>query len=93
MSTTAAVAETPRHPRHDLDRDRADRLGISGRRLLIVTVLLYLLGTGAAAALTTGRHTGWLVCFYATRLVAGMGIGGQDAEPACSSATWSAPGS
>jgi MFS family permease len=38
--------------------------------------LLYLLGTGAAA-FVTGHHTGWLVYFYATRLVAGMGIGGQ----------------
>jgi MFS family permease len=47
-----------------------------GRRRLVMTLLLYLLGTGAAA-FTTGHHTGWLVYFYATRLVAGMGIGGQ----------------
>ena len=46
------------------------------KRLLIMTLLLYLLGTGAAA-FTTGHHTGWLVFFYATRFVAGMGIGGQ----------------
>ena len=52
----------------------SDQLG--RRRLLIVTLLLYLLGTGAAA-FTTGHHTGWLLFFYATRLVAGMGIGGQ----------------
>jgi MFS family permease len=52
----------------------SDRLG--RKRLLIVTLLLYLLGTGAAA-FTTGHHTGWLVFFYATRFVAGMGIGGQ----------------
>jgi hypothetical protein len=52
----------------------SDQLG--RRRLLIVTLLLYLLGTGAAA-FVTGHHTGWLVFFYATRLVAGMGIGGQ----------------
>jgi MFS family permease len=52
----------------------SDQLG--RRRLLLVTLLLYLLGTGAAA-FTTGHHTGWLVFFYATRLVAGMGIGGQ----------------
>jgi MFS family permease len=45
-------------------------------RLLVMTLLRYLLGTGAAA-FTTGHHTGWLVYFYATRLVAGMGIGGQ----------------
>jgi MFS family permease len=52
----------------------SDQLG--RRRLLVMTLLLYLLGTGAAA-LTTGHHHGWLVYFYATRLVAGMGIGGQ----------------
>jgi MFS family permease len=52
----------------------SDQLG--RKRLLMVTLLLYLLGTGAAA-FTTGHHTGWLVYFYATRLVAGMGIGGQ----------------
>ena len=39
-------------------------------------MLLYLLGTGLAA-FVTGHHTGWLVFFYATRLIAGMGIGGQ----------------
>jgi MFS family permease len=52
----------------------SDQLG--RRRLLMVTLLLYLLGTGAAA-FTTGHHTGWLLYFYATRLIAGMGIGGQ----------------
>src|SRR5215472_55159 len=52
----------------------SDRLG--RKRLLIVTLLLYLFGTGAAA-FVTGHHTGWLLFFYATRLVAGMGIGGQ----------------
>jgi MFS family permease len=52
----------------------SDQLG--RRRLLIVTLLLYLLGTGLAA-FVTGHHTGWLLFFYATRLVAGMGIGGQ----------------
>jgi MFS family permease len=52
----------------------SDQLG--RRRLLVMTLLLYLLGTGAAA-LTTGHHHGWLLYFYATRLVAGMGIGGQ----------------
>jgi MFS family permease len=41
-----------------------------------VTLLLYLFGTGAAA-FVTGHHTGWLVFFYLTRFVAGMGIGGQ----------------
>jgi MFS family permease len=52
----------------------SDRLG--RKRLLMTTLLLYLLGTGLAA-FVTGHHTGWLVFFYATRLVAGMGIGGQ----------------
>ena len=52
----------------------SDRIG--RKRLLILTLLLYLLGTGAAA-FTTGHHHGWLVFFYATRFVAGMGIGGQ----------------
>jgi MFS family permease len=52
----------------------SDQLG--RKRLLITTLLLYLLGTGVAA-FVTGHHTGWLVFFYATRLVAGMGIGGQ----------------
>jgi MFS family permease len=52
----------------------SDRLG--RKRLLITTLLLYLLGTGAAA-FVTGHHTGWLLFFYATRFVAGMGIGGQ----------------
>jgi MFS family permease len=41
-----------------------------------MTLLLYLLGTGAAA-FVTGHHHGWLLFFYATRFVAGMGIGGQ----------------
>jgi MFS family permease len=53
---------------------QSDKLG--RKRLLVLTLLLYLLGTGAAA-FTTGHHTGWLFYFYATRFVAGMGIGGQ----------------
>jgi MFS family permease len=52
----------------------SDKLG--RKRLLVVTLLLYLLGTGLAA-FVTGHHTGWLVFFYLTRFVAGMGIGGQ----------------
>jgi MFS family permease len=52
----------------------SDRLG--RKRLLITTLMLYLLGTGLAA-FVTGHHTGWLVFFYATRFIAGMGIGGQ----------------
>src|SRR6476469_5340449 len=52
----------------------SDKLG--RKRLLITTLLLYLVGTGLAA-FVTGHHTGWLVFFYATRFIAGMGIGGQ----------------
>src|SRR6476659_3211377 len=52
----------------------SDRIG--RKRLLIMTLLLYLLGTGAAA-FVTGHHHGWLLFFYATRFVAGIGIGGQ----------------
>src|SRR6476659_8971690 len=46
----------------------SDRLG--RKRLLVMTLLLYLFGTGAAA-LTTGHHTGWLLFFYGTRFIAG----------------------
>src|SRR4029077_15383152 len=53
---------------------QSDRLG--RKRLLVFTLLLYLIGPGAAA-FTTGHHHGWLLYFYATRFVAGMGIGGQ----------------
>src|SRR6478609_513506 len=52
----------------------SDKLG--RKRLLIVTLLLYLVGTGLAA-FVTGHHEGWLLFFYATRFIAGMGIGGQ----------------
>jgi MFS family permease len=53
---------------------RSDRLG--RKRLFIYTLMLYFIGTGLAA-FVTGHHTGWLFFFYATRFVAGMGIGGQ----------------
>jgi MFS family permease len=53
---------------------QSDKLG--RKRLLVITLLLYLFGTGAAA-FTTGHHHGWLLYFYGTRFVAGMGIGGQ----------------
>jgi Sugar (and other) transporter len=54
----------------------SDRLG--RKRLLIMTPLLYLLGTGAA--FTTGHHAGWLLFFYGTRFVAGMGIGDRQRD-------------
>jgi MFS family permease len=46
------------------------------KRLFVLTLLLYLIGTGLAA-FVTGHHTGWLVFFYATGVLAGIGIGGQ----------------
>src|SRR6516164_9182158 len=52
----------------------SDQLG--RKRLFILTLLLYLIGTGLAA-FVTGHHTGWPVFFYLTRFIAGMGIGGQ----------------
>jgi MFS family permease len=53
----------------------SDQLG--RKRLLIVTLLLYLFGTGLAAFTVNDGGWFWLVYFYGTRLVAGMGIGGQ----------------
>ena len=52
----------------------SDRLG--RKRLFVLTLLLYLFGTGLAAVVT-GHHHGWLAVCYLTRFVAGMGIGGQ----------------
>ncbi|HYA50289.1 MAG TPA: MFS transporter, partial [Streptosporangiaceae bacterium] len=45
----------------------SDRMG--RKRLFILTLLLYLIGTGLAA-FVTGHYTGWLVFFHLTRLVA-----------------------
>jgi MFS family permease len=53
----------------------SDQLG--RKRLLIVTLLLYLFGTGLAAFTVNDGGWLWLAYFYATRLIAGMGIGGQ----------------
>src|SRR5262245_62634338 len=53
----------------------SDQLG--RKRLLVVTLLLYLFGTGLAAFTVNEGHWYWLAYFYATRLIAGMGIGGQ----------------
>ena len=52
----------------------SDRLG--RRRVFILTLGVYLVGTGLTA-FTLGQGVGWLVFFYATRFVAGMGIGGE----------------
>ena len=53
----------------------SDQLG--RKRLLIVTLLLYLFGTGLAAFTVNDGGWVWLVWFYGTRFIAGMGIGGQ----------------
>src|SRR5580765_1151157 len=53
----------------------SDQLG--RKRLLIVTLLLYLFGTGLAAFTVNDGGWFWLAWFYGTRFIAGMGIGGQ----------------
>jgi MFS family permease len=52
----------------------SDRLG--RRNLFMVTLGIYLFGSGLTA-LTLGSGTGWVVFLYATRIVAGIGIGGE----------------
>ncbi len=53
----------------------SDQLG--RKRLLVVTLLLYLFGTGLAAFTVNDGGWVWLAYFYGTRFIAGMGIGGQ----------------
>jgi MFS family permease len=52
----------------------SDRLG--RRNLFMITLAVYLIGSGLTA-LTLGNSVGWLIFLYATRFVAGMGIGGE----------------
>jgi MFS family permease len=52
----------------------ADRLG--RRKLFIITLAVYLIGSGLTA-FTLSNGAGWLVFLYATRFIAGMGIGGE----------------
>jgi MFS family permease len=52
----------------------SDRLG--RRNLFTVTLLVYLAGSGLTA-LTVGHGTGWVLYLFATRFVAGTGIGGE----------------
>lgn len=52
----------------------SDRLG--RRRPFTWTLALYLVG-GGLTAFTMGDSTAWLFYFYATRFIAGMGIGGE----------------
>jgi MFS family permease len=65
----------PRDPRGDYSGPRRPEQ-TEPTRLFIYTLLLYLGGT-ALTAFVTGHYTGWLLFFYATWFVAGMGIGGQ----------------
>jgi MFS family permease len=46
------------------------------RRLYMVTLAVYLFGSGLTA-LTLGSGSGWILFLYATRFIAGMGIGGE----------------
>jgi MFS family permease len=52
----------------------SDRLG--RRNLFMVTLAVYLVGSGLTA-LTLGAGTGWVLFLFATRFIAGMGIGGE----------------
>ncbi|MFC4951152.1 MFS transporter [Pseudonocardia sp. GCM10023141] len=52
----------------------SDRLG--RRKLFMLTLGVYLIGS-ALTALTLGNSPFWLVFLYATRFIAGMGIGGE----------------
>ncbi len=52
----------------------SDRLG--RRNLFMVTLGVYLVGS-ALTALTFGHGIGWVSYLYATRIIAGMGIGGE----------------
>jgi MFS family permease len=46
------------------------------RNLFMITLGVYLIGSGLTA-FTLGTGTGWIIFLYATRFVAGMGIGGE----------------
>jgi MFS family permease len=52
----------------------SDKLG--RRKLFTVTLAVYLIGTGLTAA-TAGAGPGWVAFLYATRFIAGTGIGGE----------------
>jgi MFS family permease len=51
----------------------SDRLG--RRNLFVITLGVYLIGSGLTAVTPNGGH--WFIFLYATRIVAGMGIGGE----------------
>jgi MFS family permease len=52
----------------------SDKLG--RRNLFMLTLAVYLVGSGLTA-LTLGSGPGWVIFLYATRFIAGMGIGGE----------------
>jgi MFS family permease len=52
----------------------SDKLG--RKKLFIITLAVYLVGSGLTALTLTGG-IGWVLFLYATRFVAGMGIGGE----------------
>jgi MFS family permease len=52
----------------------SDKLG--RKNLFMVTLGVYLVGSGLTA-ITLGKGTGWVIYLYATRIIAGMGIGGE----------------
>jgi MFS family permease len=52
----------------------SDRLG--RKKLFTVTLGVYLVGSGLTA-LTAGNATGWIIYLFATRFIAGTGIGGE----------------
>src|SRR5215471_380658 len=51
----------------------SDKLG--RRNLFMVTLGVYLIGSGLTAATPAGGH--WFIFLYATRVIAGTGIGGE----------------
>jgi MFS family permease len=51
----------------------SDKLG--RRNLFMITLGVYLIGSGLTALTPNGGH--WFIFLYATRVVAGMGIGGE----------------
>jgi len=51
----------------------SDRLG--RRNLFMITLGVYLVGSGLTAVTPNGGH--WFIFLYATRIIAGMGIGGE----------------
>jgi MFS family permease len=51
----------------------SDRLG--RKNLFVITLGVYLIGSGLTAVTPNGGH--WFIFLYATRIIAGMGIGGE----------------